>query len=145
MLKAAKQSLFSKRNYLTKFDQKNLLFVGLFNNNKIRYLTMLRVGLSPLNAHKKAYNFHNITEFCSICGCAETTEHFLLSCISFRLSRATMIDAISSIMNKNILTLPKSRVVSTLLYGSVDMTYTQNTLILKEVVKFITQSKRLDT
>ena len=56
-----------------------------------------------------------------------------------------MINTISSIINKNILTLPKSRVVSTMLYGSDDMTYTQNTLILKEVVKYITQSKRLDT
>ena len=144
-VKSSKTKPIFKRKLLNKIRPKKSSFFGLFNNNKIRYLTMLRVGLSPLNAHKKAHNFLNITEFCSICECAETTEHYLLSCISFRLSRATMIDAISKIMNKNILTLPKSRVVSTLLYGSDDMTYNQNTLILKEVVKYITQSKRLDT
>ena len=134
-----------KRKLLNKIRPKKSPFFGLFNNNKIRYLTMLRVGLSPLNAHKKAYHFHNISEFCAVCGCVENTEHFLLACNSFRLSRATMINTISSIINKNMSTLPKSRVVSILLYGSEDMTYNQNTLILKEVAKFIKQSKRLDT
>ena len=106
---------------------------------------MLRVGLSPLNSHKFNYIFQNVHEFCAVCGCTENLEHYLLSCISYRLSRGTMFNAISPFLNKDLSTMPKSRVVYTLLYGAEDMTYAQNTKILNAVIKFIIQSKRLET
>ena len=106
---------------------------------------MLRVGLSPLNAHKASYNFDNVDEFCIVCGCTESTEHYLLSCISYRLTRESMFNAISPILGSDISALPRRRIVSILLYGSDDMTFSQNTLILKEVVRYIAKSKRLET
>ena len=122
---------------------KKIVVFGLFNNNRIRNLTMLRVELSPLNAHKKAHNFPN-DEFCLVCGCVEDTEHYLLACKSFILSRATMFNDIHTFTTKNISSLPKRKVVSTLLYGSEGMSYSQNTYILKAVSRFIEQSKRLE-
>ena len=106
---------------------------------------MLRLGLSPLNSHKFNYNFQNSHEFCAVCECTETTEHYLLSCLSYRLSRATMLNAISPIINTNVSTLPRTRLVSILLYGKEDISFESNTLILKEVVKYIKKSKRLDS
>ena len=102
---------------------------------------MLRLGFNPLNGHKHSYN---ISEYCIVCGCPESTEHYLLTCKSYKLSRTTMVSAISTILNKDLSTLPRGKMVSILLYGSEDMTYVQNSQILEEVTKFITKSKRLD-
>ena len=41
----------------------------------------LRVGLSPLNSHKKRHNFHDtIREVCDCETGIEDTEHFILKC-----------------------------------------------------------------
>lgn len=144
-IRNSKSKAIFKRKLLNKIRPKKASYFGIFNNNKVRYLTMLRVGLSPLNAHKFAYNFKNVTQFCVVCGCTEDTEHFLLHCKSYELSRTTMFNEISSIINSNLSTLPKRTVVSTLLYGSEDITYEKNTKILRVVVNYISKSKRLDT
>jgi len=107
-IKNSKTKYIFKRKILNTIRPKKSPYFGLFNNSKIRYLTMLRVGLSPLNSHKFNYNFQNVHEFCAVCGCTENTEHYLLSCISYRLSRATMFNAISPILNKDLSTMPKS-------------------------------------
>lgn len=62
-IKSSKSKPIFKRKLLNKIRPKKSPYFGLFNNNKVKYLTMLRVGLSPLNAHKHAYNFKNITQF----------------------------------------------------------------------------------
>ena len=105
---------------------------------------MLRLGLSPLNEHKKNYNFQNISEHCIVHGCLETTEHNLLTRKSYKFSRTTMVSAISTILYKDLSTLPRGQMVSILLYGSEDITYVQNSQLLKEVTKLITKSKKLD-
>ena len=138
------KSIF-KRKMLNLARPKKSPYFGLFSFSHVRYLTMLRVGLSPLNSHKASYNFINVDEFCTVCGCTEDTEHYLLSCSSYRLTRVTMYNAISPILGVNVSTLPKRKLVSILLYGSEDMTFSQNTLILKEVIHFITKSKRLES
>ena len=106
---------------------------------------MLRMNLSPLRAHKYKYNFVDTSDpFCTVCESPEDTEHYLLYCRSYTLSRATMMRNISNIINFDISTMPKRRVVSTLLYGMEDLHSDTNLLILNEVVKFIALSKRLD-
>ena len=125
---------------------KKLPYFGLVGNDKIKYITMLRMNLSPLKAHKFKYNFADTpSKNCSICVLAEDTEHYLLSCTSYTLSRATIMRNISNITNVNMLTIPKRRRLVILLYGMDSITYEKNQLILDEVVKFIVQSKRLDT
>ena len=144
-VKNSKTKPILKRKILNIIRPKKSPYFGLFAINEVRYLTMLRLGLSPLNSHKFNYNFQNSHEFCAVCECTETTEHYLLSCLSYRLSRATMLNAISPIININVSTLPRTRLVSILLYGKEDISFESNTLILKEVVKYIKKSKRLDS
>ena len=142
--KSSKSKPIFKRKLLNQIRPKKSSYFGLFSNTKVRYLTMLRLGLSPLNEHKHNYNFQNISEYCIVCGCPETTEHYLLTCKSYKLSRSTMVSAIFTILNKDLSTLHRRQMVSILLYGSEDMTYVQNSQILKEVTKFLTKSRRLD-
>ena len=104
------------------------------------------MNLSPLKAHKYAYNFADtLCNTCSICESVEDTEHYLLLCKSYILHRATMMRNISNIVNFNMSTIPKKRRLAILLYGIDDINREKNVLILDEVVKFIVQSKRLDT
>ena len=56
-----------------------------------------------------------------------------------------MLENISLIINVQMSSLPKRRVLAILLYGKDDITDEKNLRIMKEVTKFITLSKRLDT
>ena len=79
----------------------------------------------------------------------EIPNTVLLSCKSYQLAQVTMFKALSPIfqsqLNKDISTVPRSTLISILLFGSEDMDYKQNTKILNKVVKFIIKSKKLDT
>ena len=144
-IRESKTKAVFKQKLLNAIRPKKSPYFGLFSNAEVRYLTMLRLKLSPLNAHKSHHNFQNIDEFCTVCGCTESTEHYLLSCPSYRLSRTIMFTNISRIMNEDVSILPPSVKVELLLYGKKEMTFDQNTLVLKETAKFIKKSKRLDS
>ena len=144
-VKDSKTKPIFKQKILNMIRPKKSPFYGLFCFSQVRYLTMLRVGLSPLNYHKFSYNFNNVDEYCTVCECTENTEHYLLSCISYRLTRTTMYNAISPVLGVDVSTLPKSSLISILLYGRDDMTFAQNTIILKEVICFIKKTGRLDS
>ena len=90
---------------------------GLTDHNRVRHITMLRMGLSPLHAHKAKYKFPGVTAECTVCDVPEDTDHFLLTCSSFRLSRATMFRKVSEIIGIDISTLPKRTRITILLYG----------------------------
>ena len=121
-------------------------FFGLSDHNRVRHISMLRMSLSPLNAHKFAYNFPGaISASCISCGNEETTDHYLLTCISYRLSRATMFQDVSEIIGVDISTLPMKTRTSILLYGKGDLNDDENSKIMKIVTDFTIQSKRFDT
>ena len=145
-IKSCQSKVGFKNKILSKIRPKKHSYFGLRDNNNVRYLNMLRMNLSPLRAHKNKYNFLDTPHAqCLVCGCEEDTDHFLLHCISYRLARATMFENISLIINVQLLTLPMRRVRFILLYGKDDISDDKNLLILKEVTKFITKSKRFDT
>ena len=106
---------------------------------------MLRLEHSPLHAHKVANGFPNAYSGCDICESEENNEHYLLTCISYRLSRATMIRKVSEITGVNMSTLPRRTQVSILLYGRSDLSDEKNYQILKAVTDFTVGSKRFDT
>ena len=120
-------------------------FYGI-SNEKVKYLTMLRVGLSPLNKHKFDYNFSNtVDSSCGSCGATtEDTEHYLLHCPSMRLTRNTLEQELSIILGVDFSELPRGRRLSLLLFGDKERTITENKAILNLVGDFITKSKRLD-
>jgi hypothetical protein len=120
-------------------------YFGLRNNNKVRFISMLRLELSPLRAHKHKHKFEDTSDpYCIVCGKIEDTSHYLIHCKSYRLARVTLLQKVSDILSVNISTLPKRRILSILLYGSEDMSAEQNHSILLLVTMFIEQSKRLD-
>ena len=51
-----------------------------FDHNRIRHITMLRMELSPLHAHKAKHKFIGVTPNCIIYHVPEDTNHFLLTC-----------------------------------------------------------------
>jgi len=72
-----------------------------------RYISQLRMELSPLRAHKFKYNFRDTPDpFCIVCESIESTEHFLLHCRSYRLARIDLSQKISSIIGSSFGNLP---------------------------------------
>ena len=118
---------------------------GLTDHNRVRHLTMLRMGLSPLHAHKAKYKFPGVTAECTVCDVPEDTDHFLLTCSSFRLSRATMFRKVSEIIGIDISTLPKRTRITIILYGRGNLSDDENSKILKFVTDFTIKTKRFDT
>ena len=107
---------------------------------------MLRLELSPLRAHKHRYNFQDTSDpLCIVCKTTEDTKHYLLHCKSFRLTRVSLMQEVSSILGFDILTLPNGRTISILLYGSPTLQEDKNLSILNHVTAFIEKTKRLDT
>ena len=125
--RCSKSKPIFKRKILNIIRPKKSPYYGLFGFSKIRYLTMLRMELSPLNDHKYKHNFQNTHQFCAVCGCTENTRHYLLSCKSYQLSRTTMFNTISPIirsqLGKELSTVPQSLMISIMLYGSEDIDY----------------------
>jgi len=107
--------------------------------------TMLRMELSPLHADKAKHKFIGVTPNCIICHVPEDTNHFLLTCTSFRLSRATMFRKVSEITGIDISTLPLKRRTDILLYGSGNLSDDENSKILKIVTNFTIATRRFDT
>ena len=145
VIRESKTKPIFKNKILNLIRPKKSPYFGLFSNQSVKYVSLLRLGLSPLNAHKFNHHFVNVDEYCAVCGCTESTEHFLLTCPSYRLSRATLLRKVSSILNKDLSNMPRSTVVSTLLYGMNDRTYKENTNILRATAQFIKETKRLDS
>ena len=106
---------------------------------------MLRLGLSPLRDHKFRKGFLDTSDgLCHVCKKKEDTEHFLLFCRSYILSRSTMMQNITNILGYEVSTLPRRTLVNLLLYGREDTTAEKNNLILNNVIEYIIKSKRLD-
>ena len=145
-IREAKSKNIFKKRILNKIRPKKDAYFGIRDHNHIRYLTMLRVGLSPLRAHKFGHGFLDTSNgLCLLCNIKEDTEHFLLSCRSFILSRSTLLQKVSDTLGYNVSSIPKSRMVNILLFGKEGIPDSKNYLILSFVVDYIIKSKRLDT
>ena len=79
-VKESKSKAIFKRRILNKIRPKKASYFGLRNHEHIRYLTMLRLELSPLRSHKFSRGFLDTTnELCKTCNAKEDTEHFCCS------------------------------------------------------------------
>ena len=111
----SKQAFKNKILSLTRPKKKS--YFGILDKKTSKYITLLRMELSPLRAHKFKHNFNNTEDpFCSICETVEDTEHFLLHCRSYRLTRVDLIQSVSNILT-NFNSLPRKKKLSTFLYG----------------------------
>ena len=134
-----------KAKLLCKIRPKKKPHYGLTDHNRVRHITMLRMDLSPLHAHKAKYKFPGATAECVVCDVPEDTNHFLLTCRSYWLSRATMLQKVTEIIGIDISTLPKKTRTSILLYGRGDLSDEANSKIMKIVTDFTIKTKRFDT
>ena len=95
------------------------------------------MGLSPLRAYKFKYNFNDTEDpFCSVCETVEDTEHFLLHCRSYRLTRVDLFQSVSNILS-NFNNLPRKSKCHLLLYGHEKLDMEKNRKILEEVGNYI--------
>lgn len=118
---------------------------GTFHPIGIKYLTRLRLGLSHLREHKFKHNFQDsINPLCS-CGTElESTEHFLLRCQIFALSRKRLFESLSNI-DPSITGLSKTRLSRILLYGDSSLfNFVQNSQIINSSITFLIDSERFD-
>ena len=121
-IKTSETKSIFKKKLLNKIRPKKSSYFGLRNHDHVRYITMLRMELSPLRAHKHKYNFNDTSDpLCIVCGVIEDTCHYLLHCKSYRLARVSLLQEVSRISAVDMSTLPQRRRVSILLYGSQEL------------------------
>ena len=110
----------------------------------IKRLFQLRVGLSPLNDHKKRHNFRDTRSDVCSCACAsETTKHYLTRCTNFCNERKILMDSISPILMANhVPMVGNSSIVKCLLYGDISLPPDVNSVILKAALKFMDDTER---
>ena len=115
----------------------------ILNPDGTKRIFQLRVGLSPLRAHKFNHNFIDTPIDTCLCGNGtEDTEHFLLVCPFFSNPRKSLFVNVSKLVNFQ--SLSKNDKTKCLLYGSQGLPDSQNAQILSETINFILQSKRFD-
>ena len=115
---------------------------GIHDPLNIRILLQLRVGLSQLKHHKKCHKFQDTPS--DICDCgleAEDTIHFFTKCNIFNNFRASL-NQMSTNLFPNLLPLTPAELTSVFLYGSSQLSNSQNQDILKASIKFINDTGR---
>ena len=112
---------------------------SIFNihNKNLRYLYQLRVGLSPLRAHKFRHNFRDTPHELCICQSGiESTIHFLLHCPMFDDHREVLMDIVEPIVHGLSNISDETSMSNILLYGSKALNPTQNKKILNATLVY---------
>ena len=131
--------------------KENKLFTYFSSKSSTQHSRM-RMGLSALNAQRRAYNFIQ-HDSCPLCGFRpEDTVHFFLTCPKLAILRQTMMRDISNIFTEKLPFLnvhADSRRIRTdiceiLLNGSSRLLFEENVTIFKAVIDFIGETKRFD-
>ena len=111
----------------------------------IRYLFQLRVGLSPLKAHKNRHNFKDTPDDRCRCGRgSETTNHFLLHCPFYNTLRETLLAFVNPISYQLNLSNTDNVISKLLLYGDEKLKSCENSSILKSTINFIRSTERFN-
>ena len=108
-----------------------------------RYIFQLRVGLSPLRAHKKQHNFKDTPDDRCPCGNGiETTEHYLLNCQFYQTERETLLSTVNPIISLVSPANLGKDLAEMLLYGNEKLHPNQNKLILMATINFLKNTER---
>ena len=116
----------------------------LHNPDGIKRIYQLRVGLSPLKAHKKAHNFDDTDSNLCLCGNGpEDTLHFLLLCPFFSSNRLILVSNVNMICN-GFSSLSLDHQLHCLIYGYHGLNDIQNSAILKETIDYMNKTDRFN-
>ena len=108
----------------------------------LKLLFQLRVGLSPLYAHKKNHNFSDtLCDKCDVCKSTENLEHFSLNCIRFTEARRTLLNSVLT-LNVNFNQLNPQNKIQLLLYGDTSFSDVSNKLLLISTLKLLRDCER---
>ena len=135
-------TLKSFKSNLTRIIKPECKNIFGIHSSQLKYLYQLRVGLSPLKAHKFKHNFDDTPS--ADCPCsrgAETTDHFLLFCPIHNAHRERLMDTVNPIVSK--LNPNFSDLNKILLYGSKSLNQAENKTILDATLSFIINTGRL--
>ena len=136
-----------KSKILNKIRPAKKCVFNIHDPTGIRRLFQLRVGLSPLNEHKKRHNFKDTMS--NICHCQthpETTDHFLLHCERYNEARRDMFEVLNPILETNNLRLPNNtQLVKLLLYGDDNLCEADNISVISGTLNFIHESTRFES
>lgn len=117
---------------------------GIFDVIGIRYLFQLRLGLSPLRAHKWKHHFCDITSNICICNDGpEDTNHYLFHCNLYSMQRLSLLENVEEILR----TYNRNHVYNQerlYLYGDKELREDDNKRILMHTISFLKDSKRFD-
>ena len=143
--KSANNITHFKNLLLKQIRPKRKEYFGILDKQGTRFITLLRMGLSPLNKHKFDHNFNDTPDsICSAQDGVENTEHFLLLCKYYVNNRATLVRKLTEILKTNFDTYPNKKKVEIILYGSEHLSAQDNRNILMESISFIRKSKRFE-
>ena len=102
---------------------------------------MLRLEMSPLHSHKEACGFPGAYSAWDICESEEDMWPYYLTCISYRLSRVTLLRKVSAIIGVNLSTLPRRTQIEILLFGRAGLSDEKNYQILKATTDYTVGSR----
>ena len=113
------------------------------HSQDLRYLYQLRVGLSPLRAHKFKHNFLDTpSDMCTCQTGTESTTHFLLHCPLFNGYREELMDKIQPIVRDLPHISENATLCNILLYGSKILDTAKNKEILDTTLIYIRSTGR---
>ena len=112
------------------------------NQQGIKFLITLRLGLSHLREHKFKHSFQDSLNPLCKCGAeVESTTHFLLHCPIYNNDRSSLLSTIRNIDCK-LLEITDSSLTHTLLCGNPSFDIITSSLILNATIDFILSTKR---
>ena len=134
------------KSHLQSFFRPELKSIfGLSEKSGISFLFQLRLGLSPLRAHKKRHNFVDTPS--AICKCGhgiENSQHFFISCPLYAQFRTKLMDSLDNILHKYNINFPANS-LNVYLYGHPLANASDNRNILLSTITYINESNRFKT
>ena len=135
-----------KNTIMKSIQPKKRSIFNVHDENGVRYIFQLRVGLSSLRAHKRNHKFKDTPDDRCLCGNGiETTEHFLLKCSLYQTQRETLLSSINPIISSVIPENTSNNLAEILLYGNEKLDDHQNKIILMATISFIKATGRLSS
>ena len=146
-LRSAKSLSVFKKNILNIIRPVKKELFGIYNDNGIKWIFQLRVGLSPLKSHKKSHGFMDTRD--DLCECllnSESTQHFLLKCPNYFELRRLLFETVNEILHDNnignIDYLNNGQLLTLILYGDEKLPLEANKAVLSATINFISKTQR---
>lgn len=115
----------------------------LADQDGMKYLTRLRIGISHLRAHMFNTQYQDVPNPCCTCDnvSIETTAHYLLHCTNYTKLRSKLFETLRTVISFENPYKEKD-IVNLLLYGDPSHTFEVNKRILETTIRYITDTSR---